>query len=66
MKKKTKRVLMKIALIVAIVGGAVHLLMPLGFNILALFGGLGKVIQFIAGALTIVISVIGFKMVKKY
>jgi len=65
MKRKTKRLLARIGLVVAIVGGAVHVLSPIGFNLLGIFGGAGKVIQFVAGAVTIAVSVLGLKMSKK-
>ena len=40
--------------ILAIVGGAVHVLAPLGFNLLSFFGSYANWVQFIAGAGTLI------------
>ena len=63
--KTTKRILFGLG-ILAVIGGAVHVLQPLGFDILdkivrPIFAGITPWIQFIAGVSTIVISWLSLK-----
>lgn len=39
--------------ILALVGGLVHTLEPLGINLLSFFGGISSWVQFVAGAATL-------------
>lgn len=39
--------------VAAVVGGLVHILQPIGFNLLSFFGSYAGWVQFIAGALTV-------------
>lgn len=42
-------------IILAIVGGLVHVLAPLGINLLGFLGGLSPIVQFVAGVATIIV-----------
>lgn len=53
MKARTKKLWRRISLIGAGVGGLVHLLQPLGVNLLGIFGGISTWVQAIAGVLTL-------------
>lgn len=61
MKAKTKKLWKRIGLIGAIAGGAVHVLQPLGVNLLGIFGGLSPWVQGIAGILTLYVVFVFWK-----
>jgi hypothetical protein len=52
MEKKMKWLWISLG-VLGIVGGLVHVLQPLGLNLLDVFGKVSKPVQFIAGASTI-------------
>lgn len=55
MKKKTKKKILKVGFFLAGVGGLVHLLAPLGIDVLSIFGNISGIVQFIAGGTTIAV-----------
>jgi hypothetical protein len=52
-----KKILWSIVAVLAVAGGLVHLLQPLGFNLLGVFSSWAGYIQFAAGASILALSI---------
>ena len=53
MKAKTKKMLMKVLCVLTFVGGLVHVLQPLNFDLLGFFQGFAPWVQLVAGVATV-------------